>query len=264
MRVSFVSCISGILVLSLSESLSGLMFGGNTRTMGPHTSPPPHASAEESCCSSCMLETLPVPTEGQWVLYLQFSSPNDSGSWSMCTATNNSAGVCHQDTAPTRGAASLDTPRDRADAAPAAGPAPERRRGTAGPQSLPSPVQSSVPHMPDHVREANTARWKNTQWNLCNMSWASRGQATPKSWWGCGSASVLSLHTKEQTRCKKTSPASDTSSLYHIGQNLLWVQPSQNSHCSVSSNSNTTKEALTNQLQIALWPAHRVYSAIVD
>lgn len=237
--------------------------------MSPRTSPPPHASAEESCCSSCMLETLPVPTAGQWVLYLQFSSANDSGSWSMCTATNNSAGVCHQDTAPTPGAAPLDTPRDRADIAPAAGPAPlqpgqECRRGTAGPQSLPSPVQSSVPHTPEQVQEANTARRKNTQWNLCNVSWASRGQATPKLWRGCGSASVLSLHTEEQTRCKKTSPASDASSLYHIGQNLLWVQPSQNPHCSVSSNSNTAKQGLTNQLQIALWPARRVYSAIVD
>lgn len=184
MRVSFVSLISGTLVISLSgkKACQVSCLEGDTRTMSPHTSPPHHASAEESCCSSCMLETLLGHTVGQRVLYLQFSSPNDMGSWSTCTATHNSAGVCHQDTVPPRGAALLDTRRDRADTAPAPGPAPlqpgqECRRDTAGPRTLPSPVQSSVPHMPEHVHETSTTRQKNTQRNLGKMSGATLGQS---------------------------------------------------------------------------------------
>lgn len=64
---------------------------------------------------------------------------------------------------PSTEAAPLDTLGDRADTGPAPGPTPpqpgqERRRATAGPQSLPSPVQSPVPHAPEEVNETSTGK----------------------------------------------------------------------------------------------------------
>lgn len=70
-------------------------------------------------------------------------------------------------------------------------PVQESKRGIVSPPSLPSPVQISVPHMPEYVHETRTTRQKNTQHNLSNMLWPSWGQAALKLWLVCGSSSVL-------------------------------------------------------------------------
>lgn len=101
-ELSFVFCISGFPVLSLSGKRVRSHVGrvAVRQHLPKHLQHPTHPPTEERCCCSCMLEVFLVHTVGQGVTHLKFFSANDAGPWGTRAATHSHAGLCHQDAAP--------------------------------------------------------------------------------------------------------------------------------------------------------------------
>lgn len=97
-------------------------------------------------------------TVGQWVTYLKSPPPDDAEPWGRCTATHSSAGLCHLVPLSFHRSSSTGHPWGQSSPSPSPTPPQPGQRRAAGPRSLPSPVQSPVPHAPEHVKETSTGQ----------------------------------------------------------------------------------------------------------
>lgn len=167
----------------------------------------------------------------------------------MCTAIHNSAGVCHQDTVPPWGAAPLDARRHSPSPWPHTSPAWPAAQKRFGRSTIPSLISANC--CPSYTWTC--ARDKHNKAKKYPIKpfkpvMGSSGLNNTKVVTGLWVSCPCKLLGKPGVRHQLLVTHLLLNSERHWEQaHRPKPQPSHNSHCSVSSNSDTTKQAITNQ-----------------